>query len=194
MPKMPWLVPCHRPISHSESIATASAWATPPSPMLERCTLPTARCPALPSRRAHPRSERKAGRRRWRGRRCVVRGSRRPVARRRRRAESGGRRQRLPVRGDAWAVRRADTMLQVFVGPGSSRAPIRPHLLGEAWLVGMVGAAGCGGAPGPETHAARRRMDVSGGGRRSGHFRRRARVAELVFGRSLAEARAILER
>src|SRR5690606_19400314 len=45
------------------------------------------------------------------------------------------------VGGDAWVVRRSDTMLQVFVGDGGPIASIRPHVLGEAWLVGTLGAS-----------------------------------------------------
>ncbi|WP_341946717.1 hypothetical protein [Microbacterium sp. LWH11-1.2] len=106
--------------------------------------------------------------------------------------------------GDAWVVRRADTMLQVFVGSGGPIASIRPHALGEAWLVGILGASTRNAAglpelpdvePVPVLELAQR------GGRWMSQGRnviqvgteRAARVAEFVFGRSLDEVRALLE-
>ncbi|WP_341956143.1 hypothetical protein [Microbacterium sp. LWH13-1.2] len=107
-------------------------------------------------------------------------------------------------RGETWTVRRADTMLQVFVGPGGPRASIRPHELGEAWLVGMLGAAARAAAGRPELPEAEvlQGLDLT---RRGGRWMSQgativqvasdlgARVAELVFGRSLAEVRDMLE-
>lgn len=107
-------------------------------------------------------------------------------------------------RGDEWTVRRADTMLQVFVGSGGPRASIRPHALGEAWLVGMLGAAarvaeGCPDLPDVELRPG---LDLSEqGGRWMSHgatvvqvtSELGARVARVVFGRSIGEVRAILE-
>lgn len=108
-------------------------------------------------------------------------------------------------RGDTWTVRRADTMLQFFVGPGGPRASIRPHALGEAWLVGMLGAADRVAAGRPELPDA----EVLPGlelTQRGGRWVSQgasvvqvtsdlgARVAEFVFGRSVAEVRGILER
>lgn len=108
-------------------------------------------------------------------------------------------------RGDAWTVRRADTMLQVFVGPGGPRASIRPHALGEAWLVGMLGAAARAAAGLPELPDAELRPGLDlrqSGGRWMSHgatvvqatSELGARVAALVFGRSLAEVRADFDR
>lgn len=107
-------------------------------------------------------------------------------------------------RGDTWTVRRADTMLQVFVGPGGPRASIRPHALGEAWLVGMLGAAARTAAGRPELPDAEvlPGLDLT---QRGGRWTSQgatvvqvtsdlaARVAELVYGRSLAEVRAVFE-
>ncbi|KQZ23645.1 hypothetical protein [Microbacterium sp. Root553] len=107
-------------------------------------------------------------------------------------------------RGDTWTVRRADTMLQVFVGPGGPRASIRPHALGEAWLVGMLGtaarvAAGRIELPDAEVLPG---LDLT---QRGGRWTSQgatvvqvtsdlaARVAELVYGRSIAEVRAVFE-
>lgn len=107
-------------------------------------------------------------------------------------------------RGESWTVRRADTMLQVFVGPGGPRASIRPHALGEAWLVGMLGAAARAAAGLPELPEAEV-LPGLGLTQRGGRWMSQgatavqvtsdlgARVAELVFGRSLAEVRAMLE-
>lgn len=107
-------------------------------------------------------------------------------------------------RGDTWTVRRADTMLQVFVGPGGPRASIRPHALGEAWLVGMLGAAARAAAGRPELPDAEvlPGLDLT---QRGGRWTSQgatvvqvtsdlaARVAELVYGRSIAEVRAVFE-
>lgn len=107
-------------------------------------------------------------------------------------------------RGDTWTVRRADTMLQVFVGPSGPRASIRPHALGEAWLVGMLGtaarvAAGRIELPDAEVLPG---LDLT---QRGGRWTSQgatvvqvtsdlaARVAELVYGRSIAEVRAVFE-
>lgn len=108
-------------------------------------------------------------------------------------------------RGDTWTVRRADTMLQVFVGPGGPRASIRPHALGEAWLVGMLGVAARAAAGLPELPDAELRPGLDlrqSGGRWMSHGATvvqvtsdlAARVAAFVFGRSLAEVRAVLDR
>lgn len=107
-------------------------------------------------------------------------------------------------RGDTWTVRRADTMLQVFVGPGGPRASIRPHALGEAWLVGMLGAAARAAAGRPELPDAEvlPGLDLT---QRGGRWTSQgatvvqvtsdlaARVAELVYGRSMVEVRAVFE-
>ncbi|WP_431074688.1 hypothetical protein [Microbacterium phyllosphaerae] len=105
-------------------------------------------------------------------------------------------------RGGAWTVRREDTMLQVFVDPGGPRASIRPHVLGEAWLVGMLGAAARAAAGRPELPEAEvlPGLDLRQSGGRwmtqsaivvQVRSDLEARVAELVFGRSLAEVLAI---
>lgn len=107
-------------------------------------------------------------------------------------------------RGETWTVRRADPVLQVFIGPGGPRASIRPHALGEAWLIGMLGAAARAAAGLPELPDAEviQGLDFT---RRGGRWMTEgatvvqvrsdleARVAELVFGRSLAEVLAMLE-
>ncbi|WP_228479841.1 hypothetical protein [Microbacterium abyssi] len=106
--------------------------------------------------------------------------------------------------GDAWAVRRADTMLQVFVGGGAPFASIRPHALGEAWLVGTLGASAriAAGLPDlPDVDPLPGLELTQHGGRWMSHgatvvqvrTELAARVARLVFGRSVAEVRALLE-
>ncbi|GAA4193060.1 hypothetical protein GCM10022219_14310 [Microbacterium oryzae] len=107
-------------------------------------------------------------------------------------------------RGEAWAVRRADTMFQVFVGGGAPTASIRPHALGEAWLVGMLGASQRAAAGLPDLPA----FDPQPGlelTRRGGRWMSQgatvvqvssetaALVATLAFGRSIAQVRALLE-
>ncbi|WP_407361501.1 hypothetical protein [Microbacterium sp. LBN7] len=105
--------------------------------------------------------------------------------------------------GDAWSVRRADTMFQVFRGGGGPIASIRPHALGEAWLVGMLGAsartaAGRADLPNVEPLAGLE-LTASGGrwmsrGATVVQVRSElaARVAQLAYGRSVAEVRALL--
>ncbi len=106
-------------------------------------------------------------------------------------------------RGEAWTVRRADTMLQVFVGPGGPRASIRPHALGEAWVVGMLGvaariAAGRGDLPEVELHPGLELVERGGRWMSQGatvvqvSSELGARVARVVFGRSIGEVRALL--
>ncbi|MGV2985120.1 hypothetical protein ACNPNP_15580 [Microbacterium sp. AGC85] len=107
-------------------------------------------------------------------------------------------------RGDEWAVRRADTMLQVFVGGGAPIASIRPHVLGEAWLVGILGtsARAAAGLPDlPDADPLPGLELTQTGGRWMSHgatvvqvrTERAARVARLAFGRSIAEVRTLLE-
>lgn len=106
--------------------------------------------------------------------------------------------------GDAWVVRRADTMLQVFVGGGGPIASIRPHALGEAWLVGILGASARNAAglpdlpdveplPGLELAQRGGRWMSQGANVVQVSTERAARVAEFVFGRSLDEVRALLQ-
>lgn len=103
--------------------------------------------------------------------------------------------------GDSWAVRRADTMLQVFRGRGGPIASIRPHALGEAWLVGMLGAAertAAGSAALPDAEPIPGLEIVATGGRWMSRgatvvqltSELSARVAELAYGRSVAQVRA----
>ncbi|MDQ0643774.1 hypothetical protein [Microbacterium murale] len=107
-------------------------------------------------------------------------------------------------RGETWAVRRADTMLQVFVGGGAPIASIRPHALGEAWVVGMLGASvrAASGLPDlPDVDPLPGLELTQTGGRWMSHgaptvqvtTERAARVARFVFGRSVDEVRALLE-
>lgn len=107
-------------------------------------------------------------------------------------------------RGETWAVRRADTMLQVFVGGGAPIASIRPHALGEAWLVGMLGASVrvAAGLPDlPDADPLPGLELTQQGGRWMSHGATvvqvrtevAARVARLVFGRSIAEVRTLLD-
>lgn len=107
-------------------------------------------------------------------------------------------------RGETWAVRRADTMLQVFVGGGAPIASIRPHALGEAWLVGMLGASvrAASGLPDlPDVDPLPGLELTQTGGRWMSHgatvvqvrTELAARVARTVFGRSVAEVRTLLE-
>lgn len=111
---------------------------------------------------------------------------------------------RFTHRDEAWTVRRADTMLQVFVGSGGPRASIRPHALGEAWLVGMLGASArvAAGSPDlPEVETIPGLDLVQRGGRWMSQGATvvqvtsdlGARVARLVFGRSIAEVRTLLD-
>lgn len=106
--------------------------------------------------------------------------------------------------GDAWSVRRADTMFQVFRGGGGPIASIRPHALGEAWLVGMLGTAARTAAgrvdlpdaeplPGLELIASRGRWMSHGATVVQVRSELAARVAQLAYGRSIAELRALLD-
>lgn len=105
---------------------------------------------------------------------------------------------------ETWAVRRADTMFQVFRGPGGPIASIRPHDLGESWLVTMIGSVArvatgqtalpdAAPLPGLELTRSAGRW-VSHGATvvqvRSDH---EADAARLAYGRSLTEVRALLE-
>jgi hypothetical protein len=106
--------------------------------------------------------------------------------------------------GETWAVRRADTMLQVFRGGGGPIASIRPHTLGEAWLVTMVGSLArteSGRAPLPDI-APRPGLELTRSrGRwmsqgqtvvqvRSDH---QADVARFAYGRTVTEVRTLLD-
>jgi len=106
--------------------------------------------------------------------------------------------------GEPWVVKRADTMLQVFVGGGAPIASIRPHALGEAWLVGMLGAAArvAAGLPNlPNIDPLPGLELTKTGGRWMSHgatvvqvtTELAARVARLAFGRSAAEVQTLLE-
>jgi len=106
--------------------------------------------------------------------------------------------------GEAWAVRRADTMFQVFRGPGGPIASIRPHALGEAWLVAMVGSrarTATGRSALPDIELLPGLELTRSGGRwmshgatvvqvRSDH---QADAARLAYGRTVAEVRALLD-
>lgn len=105
--------------------------------------------------------------------------------------------------GDAWSVRRADTMFQVFRGGGGPIASIRPHVLGEAWLVGMLGASARTAAgradlpdaeplPGLELTASGGRWMSRGATVVQVRSELAARVAQLAHGRSVADLRALL--
>lgn len=105
---------------------------------------------------------------------------------------------------ETWAVRRADTMLQVFRGPGGPIASIRPHALGEAWLVAMIGSVvriATGQAslpdiaplPGLELTRVAGRWMSSGATVVQVRSDHEADAAGLVYGRSLTEVRALLE-
>ncbi len=107
-------------------------------------------------------------------------------------------------RGDAWVVRRADTMLQVFHGAGGPIASIRPHALGEAWLVGMLGAAARAAAGLDELPDAELSPGLEltpFGGRWMSHgatvvqvrSETAARVAQLAYGRSLTQVRVLFD-
>lgn len=107
-------------------------------------------------------------------------------------------------RGDSWTVRRADTMLQVFRGSGGPIASIRPHALGEAWLVGMLAAAERTAArspalpdadpiPGLELNRTAGRWMSRGATVVQVHSEIAARVAELAHGRSIAQVSALFE-
>lgn len=107
------------------------------------------------------------------------------------------------VGSDVWVVRRADTMLQVFVGGGGPIASIRPHALGEAWLVGMLGASARVAAgfddlpdvdplPGLELTERGGRWMSQGATVVQVRTELGARVAAFVFGRSVGEVRELL--
>jgi hypothetical protein len=96
-------------------------------------------------------------------------------------------------------------MLQVFRGPGGAIASIRPHVLGESWLVTMIGSVvrvatghvalpDAAPLPGLELTRSARRW-VSHGATvvqvRSDH---QADAARLAYGRSIAELRALIDR
>jgi len=106
--------------------------------------------------------------------------------------------------GKPWVVKRADTMLQVFVGGGAPTASIRPHALGEAWLIGMLAAENrvAAGLPDlPDADPLPGLELTQQGGRWMSHgatvvqvrTELAARVARFVFGRSVAEVRRLLE-
>lgn len=106
--------------------------------------------------------------------------------------------------GEPWVVKRADTMFQVFVGGGAPIASIRPHALGEAWLVGMLGASARVAAglsdlpdidplPGLELTQTGGRWMSHGATAVQVRTELAARVARLAFGRSVAEVRTLLE-
>ncbi len=106
--------------------------------------------------------------------------------------------------GKPWAVKRADTMLQVFVGGGAPTASIRPHALGEAWLIGMLAASARAAAGLPDLPDADPLPGLEltqQGGRWMSHgatvvqvrTELAARIARLAFGRSIAEVRTLLE-
>ncbi|MCK3770656.1 hypothetical protein MZK47_13335 [Microbacterium aerolatum] len=106
--------------------------------------------------------------------------------------------------GETWAVRRADTMFQVFRGGGGPIASIRPHALGEAWLVAMVGSrmrTEGGQASLPDIAPIRGLELTRSGGRwmshgatvvqvRSDH---QADVARFAYGRTITEVRKLLD-
>ena len=105
---------------------------------------------------------------------------------------------------ETWAVRRADTMLQVFRGPGGPIASIRPHALGEAWLVAMIGSVvriGTGQAslpdiaplPGLELTRVAGRWMSSGATVVQVRSDHQADAARLAYGRSITQVRALLE-
>ncbi|PCE13740.1 hypothetical protein AUC47_08055 [Microbacterium sp. SZ1] len=99
---------------------------------------------------------------------------------------------------DAWVVRRADTMFQVFRGGGGPIASLRPHAFGEAWLVGMLGAA-VRAAEGwealPDAHVSPDLELTRSGGRWTSrgptvvqvHSELAASVAQLAHGRSVSQ-------
>lgn len=105
---------------------------------------------------------------------------------------------------DDWVVRRADTMFQVFRGRGGPIASLRPHALGEVWLVGMLGAA-VRAAEGwealPDAHVSPDLELTRSGGRwtSSGatvvqvHSELAARVAQLAHGRSVSQMLEVFE-
>ncbi|WP_136055962.1 hypothetical protein [Microbacterium sp. K24] len=106
--------------------------------------------------------------------------------------------------GETWTVRRADTMFQVFRGRGGPIASIRPHALGEAWLIGMLGASArtaAGRAELPDAEPLPGLELTASGGRWMSHgatvvqvrSELAARVAQLAYGRSLADLRALLD-
>ncbi|MCM3780332.1 hypothetical protein [Microbacterium hydrocarbonoxydans] len=105
---------------------------------------------------------------------------------------------------DDWVVRRADTMFQVFRGGGGPIASLRPHAFGEAWLVGMVGAAvraAKGWEALPDAHVSPD-LELSRSGERwisSGatvvqvHSELAACVAQLAHGRSVSQMLEVFE-
>lgn len=106
--------------------------------------------------------------------------------------------------GETWSVRRADTMFQVFRGRGGPIASIRPHALGETWLVGMLGTAARTAAgradlpdaeplPGLELTASGGRWMSRGATVVQVRSELAARVAQLAHGRSIAEVRTLLD-
>lgn len=106
--------------------------------------------------------------------------------------------------GDTWSVRRADTMFQAFRGRGGPVASIRPHALGEAWLVGMVGVAARVAAgraelpdaepvPGLELTASGGRWMSRGATIVQVQSELGVRVARFAYGRSVSEVRAVLD-
>ncbi|WP_186307570.1 hypothetical protein [Microbacterium sp. 1.5R] len=110
--------------------------------------------------------------------------------------------------GEAWVVRRADTMLQVFRGAGGPIASIRPHALGEAWIVGVLAVAARTAAgtaarldalpdaelsPGLELTASGGRWMSHGATVVQVHSEIAARVAQLAHGRSVVQMRALFD-
>jgi hypothetical protein len=105
--------------------------------------------------------------------------------------------------GEGWSLRRTDTMLNVFVGRRAPIASIRPHALGEAWLVGMLAASTRAEAgltdlpdvepsPGLELTRKNGRWESDGETVLLLKSDLGARVARLVHGRSSAEVRELL--
>ncbi|WP_144794215.1 hypothetical protein [Microbacterium paludicola] len=106
--------------------------------------------------------------------------------------------------GETWAVRRADTMFQVFRGGGGPITSIRPHALGEAWLVAMIGSrvrTGTGQASLPDI-APLPGLDLTrSGGRWMSHGQtvvqvrsdHQADVARFAYGRTVTEVRTLLD-
>ena len=95
-------------------------------------------------------------------------------------------------------------MLEVFVGGGAPIASIRPHALGEAWLIGMLGssmrvAAGLPDLPDVDPLPGLELTQKNG--RWMSHeatvvqvrTELAARVARFVFGRSITEVRTLLD-
>ncbi|MBD9700281.1 hypothetical protein IGS67_12410 [Flavimobilis sp. GY10621] len=108
---------------------------------------------------------------------------------------------------ERWSAQRHDTMFLVYIGTGSSRASLRPHAFGEAWLVGRVGAAArkerglpelpeFEPRPGLELEAQSAPLGprwISHGATVAQlHEELSAQVALLAHGRSVTEVRALL--